>query len=120
MNSPTTTTPNGTGTNALARQLQIVLGIWLFISAFIWPHTTAQRTNTWICGLIAIAFAIIAMKEPRARWVNTALAVWLFFSTIALPHISVGTEWNNVLVAIAMFILSLAPSTWQARTMRHA
>jgi hypothetical protein len=94
---------------ASARFVNIVLGIWLFISAFIWPHTYAQMTNTWILGVLCVAFALIAMRVPEARYLNTILAVWLFISVWALPSVSVGTQWNNAIVAILIFFVSLAP-----------
>ena len=115
-----TTAPVRHNDNSLARGIMILLGIWLFISAFIWPHTMEERTNAWICGVIAVIFALVAMRTPQARYVNTALAIWLFISTFALPRISVGTAWNNVLVAIAIFIVSLLPSDWQPRMVRPA
>jgi hypothetical protein len=90
--------------------INAVLGAWLFISAFAWPHSTAQMTNTWIVGVLCVLFALISVAVPWVRHLNTALAVWLFISTWALPSISPGTIWNNVLVAIAMFVVSLTPS----------
>ncbi len=85
----------------------MILGIWLFISAFIWPHTQAQMTNTWILGLLCVVFAVIAMSNPNARYLNTALSIWLFISAFAIPTIRTGTVWNNALVAIAIFVVSL-------------
>ncbi len=97
-------------TTRWARILNLLLGIWLFISAFVWPHTIAQRTNTWILGVLCVIFAIIAMTaSPAVRWLNTALAIWLFISVWALPHQNLATMWNNALVAICVFILSLVP-----------
>lgn len=93
-----------------ARIVNILLGIWLFISAFIWIHTPAQMTNTWIVGLLAVLFSAIALAVPRARYLNTVLAVWLFISVWVIPTVALGTMWNNVLVAIAIFIFSLVPS----------
>jgi hypothetical protein len=92
-----------------ARIVNIILGIWLFISAFIWMHSPAQMTNTWIVGVLAVAFALIAMRVPEVRYLNTILAIWLFVSVWALPSVTEGTRWNNALVAIAMFFVSLAP-----------
>ncbi len=94
---------------ANARIVNVVLGIWLFISAFIWPHSYAQMTNTWIVGELCVAFAVIAMRVAEVRYLNTILAVWLFISVWALPRLNVGTAWNNALVAIAMFFVSLSP-----------
>ena len=88
-----------------ARIANVVLGVWLFISAFIWAHTQAQMTNTWIVGALCAIFALAAMRAPQARYVNTALAIWLFISVWVLPTMSAATLWNNVLVAIAVFIV---------------
>lgn len=93
-----------------ARTLNVILGIWLFISAFAWQHTTAQFTNTWILGVLCVIFALIAMRVPQVRYVNTILAIWLFISAFALPHANAATQWNNCLVAIAIFIVSLVPT----------
>lgn len=93
-----------------ARIANVVLGVWLFISAFIWPHTQAQMTNTWIVGALIAIFALVAMRAPQARYVNTALAIWLFISVWVLPVESTATLWNNAIVAIAVFVLSLLPS----------
>ncbi len=98
-----------------ARWLNVILGAWLFISAFIWPHTLAQRTDTWILGIIAVVVALVAMSVSTVRFVNTALAIWLFISVWALPHQNIATMWNNALVAIAIFLLSLVPEVGEMR-----
>lgn len=93
-----------------ARIVNIILGVWLVISAFAWPHSPSQMTNTWVMGALAVVFALIAMfASPQARHLNTAVAVWLFISAFALPSISRGTVWNNVVVSIVMFACSLVP-----------
>jgi hypothetical protein len=93
-----------------ARIVNIIVGVWLFISAFIWPHTYAQMTNTWIVGALCAVFAAIALRAPQVRYANAVLAVWLFISVWALPTMNVGTSWNNVIVAIVMFIAALTPA----------
>lgn len=93
-----------------ARAVNVVLGVWLFISAFVWRHSPQQLTNTWILGVLCVAFALIAIAVPEARYLNTALAVWLFISAFVLPRVSLGTVWNNALVAVAIFYVSLVPT----------
>ena len=92
-----------------SRIVNIVLGVWLFVSAFLWAHSYAQMTNTWIVGALCAAFALIAMRVPEARYLNTLLAVWLFVSVWALPTLSSATRWVNGLTAIAIFAVSMAP-----------
>jgi hypothetical protein len=102
------------GGGASPRLVNVALGVWLFISAFTWHHTHAQMTNAWICGVLCVAFAIIGIGVPWARYLNTALAVWLFVTAWALPpeaFSSIATVWNNVLCAIAIFVVSLVPSS---------
>jgi hypothetical protein len=97
------------GEFAAARLVNVVLGVWLVISAFAWPHSYAQQTNTWILGLLCVVFALVAFYDPVVRYLNTVLATWLFISCWALPQLSLGTLWNNALVAIAIFFVSLLP-----------
>lgn len=92
------------------RILNVVLGAWLFVSAFLWTHTPADRVSCWSVGLGVIALAVIATTVEGARWVNAALAVWLFASAFALPHLHLATRWNEGVVALLVFLLALVPS----------
>jgi len=94
-----------------ARIVNVVLGLWLFLSAFLWPHSAAQMTNTWSMGLLCVVIAIVAMTYPVTRFANSVLGVWVFLSAFALPTTSSATMYNNALVGIAIFIVSLIPST---------
>lgn len=96
---------------ALARYLNALLGIWLIISAFAWPHTASQQTNAWVVGGLAAIFALAAFAREEARYLNTALAVWLFASIWILPGITVATAWNHGIAAIVLLLLSLVPTT---------
>jgi hypothetical protein len=87
----------------------IALGAWLFVSAFLWPHGTSAAVNSWIVGLLIVIASLIALRMPWMRWVDTALAVWLFLSTLAMPSATGGTLWNNLIVAMLVFLASLVP-----------
>ncbi len=93
--------------NRIARGINLVLGIWLFVSAFLWNHGVAQRTNTWIMGVLFVVLAFIAMSVPTARFLNTILSVWLFISVWVLPHQSQATMWNNGVIAVLVFEITL-------------
>src|SRR5690348_2294262 len=92
-----------------ARFVTVLLGVWLFISAFAWPHAPEQLTNTWICGVVCVVAALVAVGWSPGRYFNTLLALWLLISAWVLPTHEVLTVWNNVAVAIAMLVLSLVP-----------
>lgn len=105
----------GADRGAAARSLNLVMGIWLFATAFLWQHTDASRLNTWLVGVLVGACAFVAAWVPMARWGNTALSIWLFFSSLSLYHLSGATLWNNVIVAIIVFLASLVPGSATGR-----
>jgi hypothetical protein len=92
------------------RYANALVGAWLLLSTFLWTHTPSARSNTWIVGLMMTIAALWAVSAPAVRWFNTALAVWLGLSTFAMPDIRPQTFYNNLLVAMVAFILSLMPS----------
>lgn len=94
-----------------ARYLNVLIGAWLFISAFAWRHPVHLRQDSWIVGFLIFVTALIAIGAPAFRWVNTVLALWLFFSTLAFRHTSSATLWNNLIIAVVVFLLSLVPSS---------
>ena len=94
-----------------ARTLNLILGLWLFVSAFVWPRTGATFANAWIVGLLAAVFAVIGMSNGRVRFANTALSAWLLVSVAVLPHRSSFGRWNDLAVAVLMLGLSLVPGT---------
>jgi hypothetical protein len=98
------------GAPQVARVVNVIVGIWLFISAFVLPHTYAQFTNTWILGILTVVFALVAVRFAPVRYLNTLLAIWLFISAFALSGNFYGTVWNNAIVAIVIFVISLIPA----------
>lgn len=103
---------------AWPRWINILAGVWLFISAWAWPHTMPAQTNTWIVGVLVVIAGVWALFAPSVRIINTILSIWLFFSTLFIYHTNAGTVWNNLIVAIVVFVLSLIPSastTWTGR-----
>lgn len=90
-----------------ARWVNVLVGIWLVVTAFLWEHTEAQFTNAWVVGLLSVGFALIAMSVTWVRYLEALLALWLFVSSWTLDTGAPATLWNNVLVSIAMLFLSL-------------
>ena len=96
--------------DAWPRWVNFLIGIWLIISAFAWPHSAGARANTWILGALIALASIWAVFTPGARFLNTIFAIWLFFATLVIYHASSATVWNNVIAAVVVFVLSLIPS----------
>ncbi|HSD21550.1 MAG TPA: hypothetical protein VLC54_15995 [Anaeromyxobacter sp.] len=103
-----------------ARTLNLILALWLFVSAFAWPRTSASFTNAWVVGLLAAVFAVMGMTRAKARFADTALSAWLLVSAFVLPQRSPIARWNDLAVAVAMLLLSLVPGTMYRRTTTRA
>jgi hypothetical protein len=90
-----------------ARKASVALGVWLFVSAFLWQHTGGEFVNALVCGALTVVVGFAAMRSPGLRYVNAMVALWLFISSFAVPHAMRATVWNDVLVSIALFVLAL-------------
>jgi len=98
-----------------ARFVNAVVGAWVFLSAFLLPQSAPSRTNTWVCGLLVVLFALIAMRAPAARFVNTAIALWLFITAFSLPAVSEASVWSNWISGVVIFFVSLMPGGYVSR-----
>jgi Na+-transporting NADH:ubiquinone oxidoreductase subunit NqrB len=92
-----------------ARIFNVLAGLWLFITVFMWPHTSAQGMNAAVCGIAAMGLGLLALYLDSARYLSAALGAWVFISTFLFPGTRM-TTWNNALIGIAMFVASLLGS----------
>lgn len=90
-----------------ARGINIALGVWLFISGFMWEQPQGARVNSYVIGAAIALVAVWALFNEGARYLNTALSVWLVLSTVAVFKLTNAPLWNNVIVGIVVFALSL-------------
>ena len=88
----------------------MTLGLWLFVSAFVWPHTTASRLNTCIVGALVVVSATMAAGIGMMRQVTSILALWLLSTTLLVYPANHITFWNNIVVASAVLVFSLIPN----------
>jgi hypothetical protein len=90
-----------------ARAMNLSMGMWLFLSGFLWRHGRPQTINAWVVGILVVSVALAGLEErPHARWINVSLGVWLIVSTFFLPGTTHVTAVNHVVVG--MIITSLA------------
>ncbi len=92
--------------------MNVLMGAWLFISAFLWRHTTAQLANALTVGVLLVACALLAERIPNVRYASTALALWLFVSPLVLPTERIAkagalTTSTSMFIAVVVFIFSL-------------
>ena len=103
------------------RLINLLIGVWLFASTFVWPHAPHARSVALYVGLLIALVSAWAMFVHAVHWINAVLAVGLFVLTLGHEH-SALTAWNHVIISIIVFALALVPAGWQLvrRTGRHA
>ena len=89
-----------------ARYANILLGLWLFLTAFAWRHAPAAWANTWIVGLLVVAVAIWGLTYPGLWRVNALLGVWLIVAALVFPHLLGASRANNIVVGFLITTVS--------------
>lgn len=106
--------------DARVRAVNIVLGLWLFASAFLLDRAGNAGLNAWLVGLFVAAIAFIALYAPGLRFLNTGLAVWLLVSTIWFGYARAWVAFHDAFVAGAMLVVSLVRTPALALRRRDA
>lgn len=117
------TTPTAE-TRMVAPILNVLLGLWLFVSAFALQRPTGQFVMTALLGIATAATAVFSIYTRAARYVNLGIAFLLFFVSVlgSGPRASV---WHNVVIAAVIVLMSgwgdrHAPHGTDERTLAQA
>lgn len=97
----------GKGSGIWARIANVVLGSWLFASAFVLPQTDASGANTWVTGMLFVIFGVWSLWAPPVRTLNLAAAIWLLFTVAVFPYATLTVRLHNLLIAGAVLGISL-------------
>jgi hypothetical protein len=93
----------------LGNVINLVMGIWLIVSAFVLPHAGLPQINTIAIGALIALLALGSLVTPPLSWVNALPAVWLFGAGMAFQHQHHITSYNNIAVSLVVFLASLTP-----------
>ncbi|HEY0707956.1 MAG TPA: hypothetical protein VGG33_14225 [Polyangia bacterium] len=92
------------------RTVSAALGMWLFTSAFLWPHEPVQFHNAWVVGVLAVVAAVAGLQGVRgARLLDAALGGWLLVTALIWSSHS-ATFWNHTFVGLALATFGMAPT----------
>jgi hypothetical protein len=91
-----------------ARIFNILMGVWLFVSAFVWPHSGAQFAATAICGALTVLFAALTSYDLRSRYLTAAVGALVVVLAFALYPLGSATFWHNGIVGISIAVAGLA------------
>jgi len=108
--SPVAHQPVADGWGHWPRYCNMVLGLWLFLSAFAWVHTPGNRINTCLVGLFMVIAATMAAGASPLRRLTGVLAGWLAFTTLLVYPARPATFWNNLILAGVVLLVSCIPS----------
>lgn len=68
--------------------VNLLLGIWLVVSAAVLHAPAALTSNNYACGVLAVLVAVWAlMTRPQshaAGWIGTAIGLWVLIAPYAL------------------------------------
>jgi hypothetical protein len=96
------------GRRMSARIFNVLIGTWLFLSAFGWPHSPAQGMTALICGALTLLTALVSIFYPRVRYLTATIAVVLFVASLATASARYDlTFWHNAVFAIVIFLIAL-------------
>lgn len=85
--------------------LSVLLGLWLFVSAFALHRPPGQFVVTALLGIAAAVTAVVSIYARGARYVGLGIASLLFFTAV-LGGGSRAAVWHNVVIAAVMVIAS--------------
>lgn len=100
------------------RWVPALLGAWLIVSAYLWPHAPLAMQSTWLVGVLLVSFGIVSAYEPWVDIVHAPLALALAVSTLLADRVDPLTLANNLLVAAAVLAASAADPRWR-RELAH-
>jgi hypothetical protein len=91
-----------------ARIFSILMGLWLFVSAFIWPHSRAQIATTAICGALVAVFAALTSYNSRLRYVTAAIGLLVVVLAFTIHPMGSATFLHNGVIGISIAAAALA------------
>ena len=90
------------------RIFNILMGVWLFVSAFVLPQGRVQFASTALCGALTALFAVFTSYDLRARYVTAAVGALVVVLAFAIHPLGSATFLHNGIVGISIAVAGLA------------
>jgi hypothetical protein len=97
----------------LAAGINLLLGIWTFVSPWIYGAAgNGNAWNNWIVGALVAIFAATRLSSARGAqglgWANMILGAWIFASPWIFGYTAnSGRFINSLCVGVVIFVLSI-------------
>lgn len=98
------------------RTVEVMLGLWLAMSPFIFSHSPDQPGLWWTDFgaaflIITVSFASFGKRTRRAHLLNILIALWLVgYSYFAFSESPPPAVQNDLTVGILLLMLAIIPS----------
>lgn len=92
--------------------INLLLGIWLFISPWVVGFEGSQMAaswNAWILGVAIVVFSAIAVSMPQS-WeevINLLLGIWMVISSWVIGVTSRAAQTNAVIVGLLVILFAI-------------
>jgi hypothetical protein len=93
-----------------ARIFNILMGAWLFVSAFVLPQGRGQSISTAVCGVLTTLFAVLTSYDSRSRYLTEAVGALVVVLAFAVHPLGSAAFWHNGVMGI-----SIAVAAWADR-----
>ena len=90
------------------RIFNILMGLWLFASAFVLPQGRGQLASTAICGALAVVFTALTSYDRRSRYLTAAVGALVVVLAFAAHPLGSATFWHNGIVGISIAVAAWA------------
>lgn len=109
------------GGSRAASAVNILAGIWLFVSPWVYgAYGAANAWNSWIVGAVIAIFAVIQYNNPLGlkllSWINCVLGIWTFCSPWIYGYTgNTGRFINSLCVGVIVFLLAIRAASSSIR-----
>lgn len=93
--------------------INLILGIWLITSPFIFSYTSGAVINSVVLGILVSALAVVHLSMPNQMWVSWLIGIsglWLVLAPFILGFTESAVLWNELSVGIVVTILGFLSS----------
>ena len=89
--------------------LSVALGLWLMLAPAVFGTQGAAANSDRVMGALVVTIAMIALAEVGrpVRFINILFGAWIIFAPWLLSGASTVAGWNDVIVGVALILLSL-------------
>ena len=86
------------------RIFNILMGVWLFASAFVLPQGRVAFVSTAVCGALAALFAAFTNYDLRSRYVSAAIGLLTVVLAFAVHPMGSATFLHNGVMGISIAV----------------